>query len=80
MSCRKKIGWRGPLSDPVSLMTGAAIESAGGLDCWACGLGLVNARRAASPPAPTPPSTIATVRIIDPALSESHRGLPRAET
>ena len=32
MSWRKKIGWRGPLMDPVSVMTEAAIESAGGFD------------------------------------------------
>src|SRR5512145_200862 len=69
MSCRKKIGWRGPLSAPVSLMTGAVSES-GGADCCACGLGPANASAAASPPAPTPPSTIANVRIIDPTLSE----------
>src|SRR5688572_7842741 len=68
MSCRKKIGWRGPLRDPVSLMTGAVIES-GAAACWACGLGPVNASTAASPPTPTPPNTIANLRIIDPALS-----------
>src|SRR6266545_3307670 len=30
MSCRKKIGWRGPLRSPVSLMTGAWYL---GVDC-----------------------------------------------
>ena len=74
MSWRKKIGWRGPLSDPVSLMTGAVSESAERLRL----LGLraratrTRARRRA-PPAPTPPSTRANVRIIDPTLRESAR-------
>src|SRR5687767_9165819 len=70
MSCRKKIGWRGPLSAPVSLMTGAVSESGEAAACRACGLGPVNASTAARPPAATPPSTIADVRIIDPTLSE----------
>ena len=39
MSWRKKIGWRGPLSDPVSVRTGAVIESAAGLACCAWGGG-----------------------------------------
>ena len=51
MSWRKKIGWRGPSSDPVSLMTGAVIESAAGLACCACGVAPPNASRAAIPQA-----------------------------
>ena len=70
MSWRKKIGWRGPLRDPVSVMTEAAIESAGGFDGCAWDGAPPKASSAASPPAPTPPTTKANVRIIDLTLRE----------
>src|SRR5919199_3419311 len=68
MSCRKKIGWRGPLRELVSVMSGALLESL--IAFGGCGAGAEppKARSAARPPAPTPPSTNAIVRIIDPTL------------
>jgi hypothetical protein len=54
------------LEDPVSLMTGAVIESAGDFACCAWPGPPPNASRAASAVAPTPPTTRAIVRIIDP--------------
>src|SRR5438094_7173763 len=71
MSWRKKIGWRGPLRDPVSEMTEAAIESAGGFDGCAWDGAPPKVSSAASAPAPTPPTTKANVRIIDLTLREA---------
>src|SRR6266550_9632142 len=68
MSWRKKIGWRGPASAPLSERTEAPIESATGFACCACVGGPPKARKAASAPAPMPPTTKANVRIIDPVL------------
>ena len=70
MSWRKKIGWRGPSSAPLSERTEAPIESAIGFACCAWEDGPVKARKIASAPAPRPPTTIANVRIIDPVLRE----------
>src|SRR5215210_3542888 len=66
MSWRKKIGWRGPFRLPLSEapMTGARMESEAGLVCWAREPATPNVRRAAKPPAATPPTTNASLRII----------------
>src|SRR4029453_10233278 len=66
MSWRKKIGWRGPLRLPVSdaVSSGAQVESALEGACCAVEPGLPSVRRAARPPAATPPTTNASLRII----------------
>src|SRR6266496_4016724 len=68
MSWRKKIGWRGPASAPLSDSTEAVVESATAFACCACVGEPPKARKAASAPAPMPPTTKANVRIIDPVL------------
>src|SRR6266487_6789906 len=68
MSWRKKIGWRGPASAPLSERTEAEVESATAFACCACGDEPPKTRKAASAPAPMPPTTKANVRIIDPVL------------
>jgi hypothetical protein len=65
MSCRKKIGWRGPRRPPLSdaAIIGAVMESETEAVCCARE-GVFRTARAATPPAATPPTTNANLRII----------------
>src|SRR5829696_8634957 len=80
MSCRKKMGWRGPRRSPLSeaAITGDCRESGGDAACCAWGPVPPNVRRAAMPPAATPPTTKASLRIII-SLVRKTQALPSAK-
>src|SRR5205809_657461 len=74
-SCRKKIGWRGPFSDPVSLMTGALGTGAtGGTEATGAGRPVCAAAgNAIAKATPIPAATLALPSVINGARWRTYR-------